>query len=150
MAKKTHPKDLELWHDFLRAHSHVASSLEDELQGHVGFPLTWFDVLHHLSEAPAGKMRLQDLADKLLFSRSGLTRLVDRIEQAGFVVREPDPHDRRGVSAVLTAAGRRALRKASPTHDRGIDSYFLGPLSASDKKALKSALRKVLEVAETA
>ncbi len=145
MAKKTN--DLDLWHEFLRAHSYVATNLEDELQGQVGFPLTWFDVLHHLSEAPHGKLRLQDLADKLLFSRSGLTRLVDRIEEAGFVEREPDPHDRRGVSAVLTTAGRRALRKAGPTHDKGIDSYFLGPLNAGDKKALRSALRKVLSVA---
>ena len=144
MVKKT--GDLELWHDFLRAHSHVTTNLENELQGQVGFPLTWFNVLHHLSEAPNGKMRLQDLADKLLFSRSGLTRLVDRIEETGFVEREPDPHDRRGVSAVLTAAGRRALRKAAPTHGRGIDSYFLGPLNAGDKKALRSALRKVLSV----
>lgn len=140
----TQIKDLELWRDFLRAHAHVSSSLENDLQSRAGFPLTWFDVLFHLSDAPGGKLRLQDLADKLLFSRSGLTRLVDRIEQAGFVEREPDPHDRRGVSAVLTAAGRRAFRRATPTHRKGVDNHFLGTLNASDKKALRSALKKVL------
>ena len=140
----TQIKDLELWRDFLRAHAHVSSSLEDDLQNRAGFPLTWYDVLFHLSDAPGGKMRLQDLADRLLFSRSGLTRLVDRIEQAGFVEREPDPNDRRGVSAVLTTAGRRAFRRAVPTHRKGVDNHFLGTLNASDKKALRSALKKVL------
>ena len=142
MAKTT-ASNRELWRDVLRVRAHVVANLEEELQGRVGFPLTWFDVLHHLSGAPGGKMRLQDLADKLLFSRSGLTRLIDRIEAAGFVEREPDPHDRRGVSAVLTRAGCGALRRAGPTHDQGIDSYFLGPLTAADKKELRSALRKM-------
>lgn len=140
----TQIEDLELWRDFLSAHAHVSSSLEDDLQNRAGFPLTWYDVLFHLSDAPGGKMRLQDLADKLLFSRSGLTRLVDRIEQAGFVEREPDPNDRRGVSAVLTTAGRHAFRRAVPTHRKGVENHFLGTLNVSDKKALRSALKKVL------
>ncbi len=144
MAKTNRPSELGLWQDFLRAHSQVSDRIEDDLQDRSGFPLTWYDVLFHLSEAPKGKLRLQDLAEKLLFSRSGLTRLIDRVEQAGLVEREPDPHDRRGVSAVLTTAGRKALRRAAPTHAKGVDRYFLGALTGADKKALRAVLQKTL------
>ncbi len=145
MAKTARSAETGLWLDFLRAHAQISHRLEEDLQARVGFPLTWYDVLFHLSEAPKSKLRLQDLAEKLLFSRSGLTRLIDRIEQAGLVAREPDPHDRRGISAVLTAAGRRALRRAAPTHAQGIARYFLGPLSGADRKALRAVLRKTLD-----
>jgi DNA-binding MarR family transcriptional regulator len=144
MAKSKKETNIGLWQDFLRSHAQVSSCIESDLQDRVGFPLTWYDVLFHLSEAPKSKLRLQDLADKLLFSRSGLTRLIDRIEQAGFVVREPDPHDRRGVSAVLTTAGRKALRRAAPTHTKGVDRYFLGALTGADKKALQALFAKII------
>ena len=142
MAKKT--KDLRLWHEFRRAHSRATTNLENEMLDRMGFPLIWFDTLHHLSEAPRNKLRLQDLADKLLFSRTGLTRLVDRIEEAGLVEREPDQQDRRGISAVLTSAGLQTHREAVSTYDKVIESHFLGPLNTGDRKALRSALRKVL------
>ncbi len=144
MAQTRKETNIGLWQDFLRARAQVSDRIEDDLHARVGFPLTWYDVLFHLSEAPKSKMRLQDLAEKLLFSRSGLTRLIDRIENAGLVVREPDPHDRRGVSAVLTPAGRKSLRRAAPTHAKGVERYFLGALSAADKKALRTLLTKTI------
>jgi DNA-binding MarR family transcriptional regulator len=150
MAQSKKESNIALWQDFLRSHAQVSGRIEGDLQERVGFPLTWYDVLFHLAEAPKSKLRLQDLADKLLFSRSGLTRLIDRIEQAGFVVREPDPHDRRGVSAVLTPTGRKALRRAAPTHTKGVDRYFLGALTRADQKSLRALLAKIIASSSSA
>ncbi len=148
MARARPPSDLALWQDFLRAHAQVSDRIEDDLQERAGFPVTWYDVLFHLSEAPKGKMRMLDLADKVRFSRSGLTRLVDRIEHAGYIEREPDPQDRRGVAAVLTAAGRQARRRAAPTYARCVDRYFVGALTRADQKALRTVLRKTIEASQ--
>ena len=135
---------LEAWRAFLRAHATVTATLERELLEARNLPLAWYDVLVQLGSAPDGRLRMQDLARAVLFSRSGLTRLVDRMAAAGLVAREPYPHDRRGRFAVLTPAGRRLLRDASGVHLRGIAEHFGRPLSDAQAVALRRALEAVL------
>ena len=87
---------LRVWRSFLETHSTLIRALEKEMQADQGLPLTWYDVLVHLSEASGGRLRHQALAKSLLLSRSGITRLVDRMATAGLVRREPCPDDRAG------------------------------------------------------
>lgn len=106
--------------------------LEADLLAEQAFPLASYDVLVQLVEAPERRLRMTDLADRVLLSRSGLTRLVDRLEREGFVTREACEQDARGMYAVLTDAGYRRLRTAAPTHLRGIEEYAVGRLSADE------------------
>jgi DNA-binding MarR family transcriptional regulator len=137
------PERLEAWRSFLRTHAAVVAALGAELEAERDLPLPWYDVLVSLSEA-GGQLRMQDLADRVLFSRSGLTRLVDRMVATGLVSRERCEDDRRGTFAVLTAAGARRLREASGIHLRGIHDHFTRHLSDAEVRALRSALDKVL------
>ncbi len=106
-------------------------------------PIAFYDVLTHLSEADGGRLRMRDLAHAVLVSRSGLTRLVDRMERAGYVRRERCPDDRRGAFATLTARGRRALRQAEPIHERSVAEHFVRHLRADEAEVLTGALARV-------
>jgi DNA-binding MarR family transcriptional regulator len=132
-----------VWRAFLEAHAAVADALDAELRAERGMPLTWYDVLVNLHEA-GGRLRMQHLASAVLFSRSGLTRLVDRMGSAGLVRRERCADDGRGTFAVMTPAGRRALQRAAPVHLRGVDEHFLRHLGPADLRAFDSALGRVL------
>ena len=146
------PERLAVWRRFLEAHAVVVGALEAELDEARGLPLAWYDVLVSLREAPDGRLRMQDLAERVLFSRSGLTRLVDRMVGAGYVARERCEDDRRGTFAVLTAAGAKILRDASGVHLRGVQEHFARHLDDDDVAALEVAFAKVLraEVAAAA
>nr|WP_284287979.1 MarR family transcriptional regulator [Angustibacter aerolatus] len=95
-----------------------------------------------LAEAPGRRLRMTDLAEAVLLSRSGLTRLVDRMTRAGYVRREPSPNDARGVYAVLTDAGHARLRRAAPTHLRGVTTYVLDQATPEELEALGTACSK--------
>lgn len=136
---------LAAWEAFLQAHSVVLRILEREMDEEQHLPLTWYDVLAWLSHAPEGQLRMQTLADSVVLSRSGVTRLVDRMVSAGLVERQLCPSDRRGWYAVITAKGREAFELARPGHLRGIQEHFLNYLSDDDIKALHRALSKILE-----
>ena len=138
-----------MWREFLEAHAVVVGALEAELDAEHALPLAWYDVLLSLSEAPDHQLRMQDLASRVLFSRSGLTRLVDRMVRDGLVRRERCDDDRRGTYAVLTASGARRLRNASGVHLRGVREHFDRHLTDSDVRALHHALRKVLDAEST-
>ncbi len=135
---------LQAWRAFLTAHAVLTDVLEAELQAERGLPLAWYDVLFQLSLAPGGERRMQELAGAVLLSKSGLTRLVARMEQAGLVERRPCPTDLRGTIAALTPAGKAALRRARPIHLRGIREHFANYLSDEEAQALCSAFAKVL------
>jgi DNA-binding MarR family transcriptional regulator len=135
---------LAVWRRFLEAHALVVGALEVELDEARGLPLAWYDVLVSLQEAPGHRLRMQDLAARVLFSRSGLTRLVDRMVRAGYVGREPCEDDRRGTYAVLLPAGARCLRDASGVHLRGVRDHFTRHLDDADVVALDVALGKVV------
>lgn len=111
------------WRSFLHAHLALTDVLERELLAETGLPLTWYDVLVNL-HAAGGRLRMQELASRVVLSKSGLTRLVDRMATAGYVCREPAEGDRRGLLAVMTAEGDRVLDEAAPVHLRGIAEHF--------------------------
>lgn len=139
-----HADQIAHWRSFLRAHAFVMRRLEIELQQAGQPPLAMYDVLVQLVEAPGRRLRMTELADAVLLSRSGLTRLVDRMSAEGYVDREPAPGDARGVYAVLTDAGLAALRTASRTHLRGIAEHVVAPLTDDELAALGRACTKIV------
>ena len=134
---------LGAWSTFLRAHARVVRQLESELQAEQDLALTDYDVLFQLSAADERRLRMSELADRLLLSRSGVTRLVDRLTAAGLVERVTCESDRRGQWASLTDAGLERLRRAAPTHLRGVTEHFLDRLSPGDLAALERMLDRV-------
>lgn len=142
---------LETWQAFLQMHAVVLRKLEGEMQATHGLSLTWYDVLLQLKNNSNGGLRLQDLAQAIVLSQSGLTRLLDRMERVGLVERHPCSHDRRGAYAVITSAGRTVLEQTRPTHLKGIEKHFMQHLEEEDIEALSKAFSKILaaEQAET-
>ena len=136
-------KRLEVFERLLVAHATVLAALERQLEQERGLPLTWYEVLLHLSRA-GGELRMQQLAQQALLSKSGLTRLVDRMVEAGLIERRACPSDRRGTNAVLTPAGKAALRRAAPVHLRGIEEHFTRHLTDDEVATMKSALDRVI------
>lgn len=136
---------LGVWQAFLQAHSAVVEALEEDLVRSHRLPLTWFEVLLRLADEPEWGLRMQDLAARALLSKSGLTRLVDRMEAAGLVQRASCPHDRRGTFAVITEEGRKVLLRARPLVVSGIEEHFLRHLSQAELKSMANALAKVLD-----
>jgi len=104
------------WEALIRTVGSLLKTFEQELMESIGLPLTWFDVLLQLDSAPEGRLRMQALADSVVLSRSGLTRLVDRMEKAGLVGREHSSEDRRGYYAVITSEGRRVFQQPKLSH----------------------------------
>src|SRR5689334_12860190 len=108
------------WIGFLRAHHCLVAELDDELRREHGLPLTSFDVLAQLDLAPERQLRMSELAEAVLLSRSGLTRLVERLESQGLLQRRECTEDARGAYAVLTEKGEDRLREARRTHLSGV------------------------------
>jgi DNA-binding MarR family transcriptional regulator len=132
-----------VWRTFLRTHGSVLRQLEHDLLAATGMPLSWYDVLLQLAEAPERRLRMAELADRVLLSRSGLTRLVDRLQAEGLVIREPYPGDARGLYTVLTQAGLDRLRCAAPTHLTGIQEYWLSKYNDDELHTLQSLLGRL-------
>jgi DNA-binding MarR family transcriptional regulator len=130
----------DAWRGVLFACSRVLQAAEPDLIARAGFPLTWLDILAQLYDAPDNGLRMQELEARSLFTRSGLTRLVDRIEAAGLVRREPVPGDRRGVRVVLTPEGRQRHDEAFVEHLRLIECEFGRRLTPEQQKAVAEAL----------
>jgi DNA-binding MarR family transcriptional regulator len=131
------------WRSFLRAHAAVTRVLGRELEAETSLPLSWYDVLLQLAEAPKHRLRMAQLAENVLLSRSGLTRLVDRLEDEGLVRREPSPGDARGTYTVLTRSGMRRLREAAPIHLAGIQRTWLAHFSEDELRTLADLLGRV-------
>lgn len=134
---------LAAWRSFLRAHARVIRRLEHELTMATGMTLSEYDVMVQLALAEERKLRMSELADAVLISRSGVTRLVDRLVSEGLVERVSCETDRRGQWARLTDAGTDRLRAATPVHLRGVAEHFLERLSADDLAALTRMLEPV-------
>jgi DNA-binding MarR family transcriptional regulator len=118
-------RELGAWRGLLRAHAHLVKALDSELEQAHGFQLTSYEVLLYLEQADDDRMRMCDLASCVLLSRSGLTRLIDRLEREGLVARHSCEQDARGAYAGLTAAGHAKLAAVRPTHLDGVRRHFL-------------------------
>jgi DNA-binding MarR family transcriptional regulator len=136
-------EQIATWRAFLVGYSSVLRSLEQELGAAHGMPLVWYDVLVQLVEAPERQLRMSELADALLFSRSGITRLIDRLEREGLVVRAPCSSDARGVYTQLTEEGVARLRGATATHLGGVKRHFMDRFSAEDQVLLHRLMRQL-------
>jgi DNA-binding MarR family transcriptional regulator len=136
---------LAAWRNFLTAHAAVVAKIERDLAHAKRIPLTWYDVLIELHEAPERRLRLSELADAVVLSRSGITRLVDRLETAGLLRREPHPIDGRGAYAVLTADGLEALRAAWPVYASGIQEHFAKHLTRRQTSEITAGLQRVID-----
>lgn len=134
---------LVAWRSFLRTHNHLMKLLEQDLQNSGMIPLGSYDVLVQLAEAPRHRLRMSDLAEAVLLSRSGLSRLVDRLQKDGLVRREPDPADARGLYTVLTDKGRDTLRSASVVHLAGISRLVIDRLSEDELALLADLMAKL-------
>jgi DNA-binding MarR family transcriptional regulator len=134
---------LRPWRLFIQAHAGLLDALEEELKRERGLSLTWWEVLLFLARAPQG-LRMTELADSVLLSKSGLTRLVDRMEEAGLIERGVCPSDRRGTIVLITPRGLEEFEAARPVHLRGVEQHFMGHLSPEEVAAIESGLSKVL------
>ena len=135
---------LRAWIAFLQAYAVVTRRLEAELGAERGLSLADYDALVQLAIADDRRLRMSDLADRVVLSRSGVSRLVDRLEADGLVARRACPTDARGSWAELTPTGLDRLREAAPVHLRGVDTHFLSPIAEQDREGLVRALEAVV------
>lgn len=131
------------WQRLVQATTGVLAVLDVELQAEHDLNLGDYEVMHFLSQAPDGALRMSELAGQLRLSPSGITRRIDGLVKAGFVERRACPSDRRGSNAVLTPLGLKTLRHAAPTHLRGVRKHFIDRLTPEQLAAMASALESI-------
>jgi DNA-binding MarR family transcriptional regulator len=136
------PERLRSWRLFFESALALLDILDAELERDVGISQRWYDVLVHLEESPEG-VPMNLLADRILYSKSGFTRVVDRMEEAGLIRRVRPQHDRRTILVVLTEKGSETLERARRHHRDGIERHFAQHLTDADTKALTRALGKI-------
>jgi len=129
----------------VRTHRRLTESLGRELEQSVGIPLVFFDVLIHVGAAPEGRLTMSTLSSDVALTTGGVTRLVDRMADAGLVARENCPSDRRSIYVVLTPEGRVVLERAVAQHVDSIDRHLMSHLDGDDRAALEVVLTKVLD-----
>jgi DNA-binding MarR family transcriptional regulator len=143
MDERNRDSGLAAWIALVEAHAAAVESVEADLVREMNLPLSWHEVLVRLSRTEEGSMRMQELAKAVLLSKSGLTRLADRMESAGFIERTACDSDRRGTWAVITPAGREALERATPSFLAAVDRHFAGHLDSDEIESVASSLAKV-------
>ena len=139
------PRDQRLapWRAFLLAHARVVRRLDEELRAEHDLTIGEYDALLTIAQAPERRIRMRHLADEVILSKSGVTRLIDRLVDDGLVERSACLSDARGAEAVLTDRGMARLRAASKTHLRGIDEHFLAVLDAGDLHAIERTMTSI-------
>ena len=135
--------ELGAWRGMLRVHAALVRELDAELEAAHDLPLTSYDVLIYLRGAPDKRLRMAELADSVLLSRSGVTRLVDRLEREGLIARDTCTSDGRGCFAVLTDEGEELLARARPTHLAGVRERFLRHYSEDELRTLAGFWERV-------
>jgi DNA-binding MarR family transcriptional regulator len=135
--------ELAAWRGLLRVHASMTKALDAELAREHGLPLSSYEVLLFLADAPGGRLRMSDLADGVLLSRSGLTRLVDRMERDGLLRRERCEDDARGYHAAITDKGSALFQRARRTHLDGVRERFLSRLSPDELRTLAELWEKL-------
>src|SRR5829696_6042920 len=132
------------WGALLQVHAAVVPVLDHKLMTEVGMPLRFYDVLLELAAAPERKLRMTELAGRVVLSRTRVSRLVEEMVAAGLLRREQNPDDGRSAYAALTDLGLQRYRKAAPTYLAGIEQHFARSLSDRELKAIIGALQRVL------
>jgi DNA-binding MarR family transcriptional regulator len=130
------PHELAAWRGVLEVHARITQQLDAQLRAEQGLSLSSYEVLMFLADAPEHRMRMSEIADRVLLSRSGCTRLVDRLADQGYVSRCAATCDGRGLYAQLTEAGLAKITAARATHRDGIRRFFLDRLTVTDQIAL--------------
>jgi len=138
------PRELGAWRGLLRTHAALTKALGADLEREHGLPLSSYEVLMHLQDAPGRRMRMSDLACAVILSRSGLTRLVDRLAREGLLERKACGDDARGAFAVLTDLGAERVAAARRTHLDGVRGRFLAQLDDDEQDALAAIWAKLL------
>jgi len=144
MTESLEPGVLEAWRGLLFAHAKVVRALEADLIEQHDLPLTWFDLLSRIKQAPGQRLRMHQLEEASLFTRSGITGLADRLEKAGFVRRKRSADDRRGVYLAITQAGIDKIDEVWPDHELSIQNHFGKYLDPESAKALQAVTEKIL------
>ncbi len=132
------------WSALLRGHAAALGAIEADLRARTGMALGSYDVLLELNAAEGRRLRMQDLGEAAVLSRTRVSRLVDELAARGLARREPNPGDGRSSYAVITVEGRRALRAAAPAYLDAIRRHFAGPLDPDQLRAVRSAMEAVL------
>jgi DNA-binding MarR family transcriptional regulator len=135
---------LAAWRGFITAHASLIERIDRDLAAAECVPLSWYDILIELTEAPERRLRMSELASRVVLSRSTLTHLIERLEAHQLVKRERSDSDRRGAYAVLTDQGYAALRKAWPIYAHGISTYFASHLHTEEIKTLTTVFARIL------
>src|SRR4051794_39178599 len=138
------PVELGAWRGLLRVHTALVKALDAELTAEHELPLSSYEVLITLESAPGHKRRMAELADSVLLSRSGMTRLVDRLEREQLLARDTCTADGRGCFAVLTPKGAELLARARPTHLEGGRERFLAHFWEGERRLFAAAGERVL------
>lgn len=138
---------LSAWRGVLNAHVTVVGRIEADLAVAGLPPLAWYDILWALRRAPGRRARMAELAEHLTLSRGGLTKLVDRLEDAGLLRREPAEHDGRGLYAALTEPGEGMLRRMWPVYSKALRETFAGAMSAEEAAVVAAALDRATAAA---
>jgi DNA-binding MarR family transcriptional regulator len=141
-ARLLNDEELAAWRGLFRSHARLTRALDVDLVSAHGLPLTSYEVLLYLANSPDGRLRMSELADSVLLSRSGLTRLVDRLERQGLLRRESCASDRRGAYAAITERGRALFDRARVTHLEGVRRRFLDHLTEEDLRFLADIWRR--------
>ncbi|MBX3113330.1 MAG: MarR family transcriptional regulator [Fimbriimonadaceae bacterium] len=139
----------QAWRSFVTAHAVTTQFLDQQLRINNQVSLEVLNVLIALAEAPGGQIRMSDLANLIMFSRSGLTRMIDRLEEEGLVSRVPCPDDRRGWFAAITDQGRAALKTAQSVYEPALAKVWTSALSEQEATTLSQSLSKILEQVES-
>lgn len=132
------------WAALLRCQAALVPRLSERVQAEAGIPLSWYDVLLELASAPDGRLRIQQLGERVVLSRSRVSRIVDEMERAGLVRRESDPHDGRASLAVTTEKGTAAFRRARPVYLAAIEQLFARHMTATEQELVTAALTRVV------
>ena len=136
--------ELAAWRGVLRVHAAVVKELDAELEARHRVPLTSYEVLKGLRKAPGGRLRMAELAEHVLLSRSGMTRLIDRLEREGYVTRSTCDKDGRGCYAVLTEEGALLVDRARATHIAVVRARFLRHFTEDELREIASLLARTL------
>ena len=143
-SRQLDERELRAWRGMLRAHAALTKALDADLDTAHGLPLSSYEVLLYLGDAPDRRMRMRDLAASVILSRSGLTRLADRLEREGLIRRESCSSDARGAYAKLTPVGRERLKAARVTHLAQVRALFLERLSPEELELLGDIWERIL------